>query len=236
GLGLGSIAAPDRAHLDQLATLVRRLQPAIVSEHLCWGSWQGLHFNDLLPLPFTAESLDLMCARIGELQDVLGRQILIEHLASYLEFAESTLAEAEFLRELVQRSGCGLLLDLNNLYVNSRNHGGDPLTFLEALPAAAIGEIHLAGHTPAVVDGQSILIDTHGSAVCDAVWALYREALQRFGPRPTLVEWDTDVPSLVTLLAEAAKADRIAGECVAAASTASAADARAASASSADTP
>ena len=236
GLGLGSIAAPDRAHLDQLATLVRRLQPAIVSEHLCWGSWQGLHFNDLLPLPFTAESLDLMCARIGELQDVLGRQILIEHLASYLEFAESTLAEAEFLRELVQRSGCGLLLDLNNLYVNSRNHGGDPLTFLEALPAAAIGEIHLAGHTPAVVDGQSILIDTHGSAVCDAVWALYREAVQRFGPRPTLVEWDTDVPSLVTLLAEAAKADRIAGECVAAASTASAADARAASASSADTP
>jgi len=225
GLGLGSAGPPDRAHLDRLATLVRRLQPAIVSEHLCWGSWQGLHFNDLLPLPFTEESLSLMCARLGELQEALGRQVLIEHLASYVEFEESTLAEGEFLRELAQRSGCGLLLDLNNLHVNSINHGIDPLTFLEALPAEAIGEIHLAGHTPAVVDGHPVLIDTHGSAICDAVWDLYREALRRFGARPTLVEWDTDVPPLATLLAEAAKADRIADECVAAASTAPAANA-----------
>lgn len=215
GLGLGGVAALDRAHLDRLAALVRRIQPEIVSEHLCWGSWQGRHFNDLLPLPFTEESLALMSARVGELQDALGRQVLIEHLASYLEFEESTLAEVEFLRELVQRSGCGLLLDLNNLYVNGVNHGIDPLTFLEALPAQAIGEIHLAGHTPTVVDGETVLIDTHGSAVCDAVWALYRECLQRFGPRPTLIEWDTDVPPLAILLAEAAKADRLVDECMA---------------------
>ena len=159
-------------------------------------------------------------ARFGRVDVVLNNAAATgEHLmrqgAVFTSFEESTLAEVEFLRELVQRSGCGLLLDLNNLYVNGVNHGIDPLTFLEALPAQAIGEIHLAGHTPTVVDGETVLIDTHGSAVCDAVWALYRECLQRFGPRPTLIEWDTDVPPLAILLAEAAKADRLVDECMA---------------------
>ena len=133
--------------------------------------------------------------------------MLIEHLASYLTFAESTLAEAQFLSELTQRTGCGLLLDLNNLHVNAVNHGIDPDAFLRALPAAAIGEIHLAGYTPVQLDGETLLIDTHGSAVDEAVWALYRNVLRLMGPRPTLIEWDTDIPSLDILLAEAARAD-----------------------------
>jgi uncharacterized protein (UPF0276 family) len=207
GLGLGGCDEPDRDHLAQLAALVRRHQPEVVSEHLCWGSHAGVHFNDLLPLPFNAETLARVCARVDALQSAIGRTVLIEHLASYVVFPESTVAEAIFLAELVRRTGCGLLLDLNNLHVNAVNHGFDALAFLDALPAPAIGEIHLAGHTPALIDGETVLIDTHGSAVCQAVWALYREALQRFGPIPTLIEWDTDVPRLEVLLAEAAHAD-----------------------------
>ncbi len=211
GLGLGGCDEPDRDHLAQLATLVHRHQPEVVSEHLCWGSHAGVHFNDLLPLPFTAETLALVCDRVDALQSAIGRTVLIEHLASYVVFPESTVAEAVFLAEITRRTGCGLLLDLNNLHVNAVNHGFDPLAFLHALPAAAIGEIHLAGHTPALIDGETVLIDTHGSAVCDAVWTLYREAVQRFGPIPTLIEWDTDVPRLEVLLAEAARADVEAG-------------------------
>jgi len=207
GLGLGSCEPLDQDHLARLAALVRRHQPEVVSEHLCWGSADGVHFNDLLPLPFTEESLTLLCARVDKLQSALGRSVLIEHLASYLNFPESTLAETQFLTELAQRTGCGLLLDLNNLHVNAINHGLDPQTFLRSLPAAAIGEIHLAGHTPVKLDGETVLIDTHGSTVDEAVWALYRDALRLIGPRPTLIEWDTDIPSLAVLLAEATRAD-----------------------------
>ena len=207
GLGLGSCEPLDREHLGRLAALVRRHQPEVVSEHLCWGHAGGLHFNDLLPLPFTEETLSLLCTRVDLLQSTLGRCVLIEHLASYLTFPESTLAEAQFLAELAQRTGCGLLLDLNNLHVNAVNHGFDPQAFLRALPAAAVGEIHLAGYTPVSIDDETVLIDTHGSAVDEAVWALYRDALQLIGPRPTLIEWDTDIPSLEVLRAEAALAD-----------------------------
>ena len=207
GLGLGGCDEPDRDHLAQLAALVRRHQPEVVSEHLCWGSHAGVHFNDLLPLPFTAETLALVCARVDALQSALGRTVLIEHLASYVVFPESTVAEAVFLAELTRRTGCGLLLDLNNLHVNAVNHGFDAMDFLHSLPAAAIGEIHLAGYTPVQIDGETVLVDTHGSAVCEAVWTLYREALRHFGPKPTLIEWDTDVPPLEVLLAEAALAD-----------------------------
>jgi len=217
GLGLGGSAALDPQHLARLAALVRRHQPELVSEHLCWGSHAGVHFNDLLPLPFTEESLALCLARVDALQSALGRTVVIEHLASYLQFRESTLAEAQFLTELVGRSGCGLLLDLNNLHVNAVNHGFDALQFLHALPAAAIGEIHLAGYTPAMIDGETLLIDTHGDTVSTAVWSLYREALQHIGPRPTLIEWDTNVPPLDVLLAEAARADAVRAAAVGAA-------------------
>ncbi len=207
GLGLGSCDPPDPQHLARLAALVRRTQPAVVSEHLCWSSAGGVHFNDLLPLPFTEESLALVCARLDLLQSALGRTVLLEHLASYQLFAESTIAEAQFLGELAQRSGCGLLLDINNLYVNARNHGFDAAAFLRALPAAAVGEIHLAGHAAATIDGETVLIDTHDSAVAEEVWALYRDAQRCIGPRPTLIEWDAELPPLAVLLAEAARAD-----------------------------
>lgn len=212
GLGLAGPEPLDQAHLARLKSLVDRHQPEVVSEHLCWGAAGGVHFNDLLPIPFTHESLDLVCARVGQLQETLGRTVLIEHLASYLRFAEDEISEPQFLAQLVQRTGCGLLLDLNNLYVNACNHGFDAHDFLAELPAEAIGEIHLAGHTQSIVDGESVLIDTHGSTVCAEVWQLYREAVQRFGARPTLIEWDTDVPALEVLLAEAARADAIVTE------------------------
>ena len=212
GLGLCSIDPPDRAHLERLRRLVDRHQPAVVSEHLCWGSWRGVHFNDLLPVPLTTEALELACTRVSQLQDYLRCPVLIEHLATYVVFAESDLDEACFLAELAQRTGCGLLLDLENLYVNYRNHVIDPAAFLTALPAEASGEIHLAGHTAMQLGDETVLIDTHGSAVCAEVWDLYRMALLRFGARPTLIEWDTDIPPLETLLAEAARADAIVAE------------------------
>jgi uncharacterized protein (UPF0276 family) len=212
GLGLASSEPLDHRHLARLKLLIDRHQPELVSEHLCWGAADGVHFNDLLPIPFTRESLDLVCSRIAAVQDTLGRSVLIEHLASYLRFDEDEIPEAEFLAALLRRTGCGLLLDLNNLYVNACNHGFDAEEFLAALPPASIGEIHLAGHTRSLIDGKPLLIDTHGSEVCESVWQLYRTAVRRFGPRPTLIEWDTDVPALEVLLAEAARADAIVAE------------------------
>lgn len=207
GLGLAGIEPLDRVHLARLKALVDRHQPELVSEHLCWGAAHGVHFNDLLPIPFTRESLTHVCHRIDEVQEALGRRILIEHLASYVRFEEDEIPEAVFLGLLAQRTGCGVLLDLNNLYVNACNHGFDAGDFLAALPVEAIGEIHLAGHQSSSIDGEAILIDTHDSAVNEAVWQLYRTALQRFGPRPTLIEWDSNLPTLDELLKEAARAD-----------------------------
>jgi len=209
GLGLGSAAPLDRLHLERVRRAVRRFEPALVSEHACWGHAGGEHFNDLLPLPYTEEAAALLAARVTEVQDFLGRQILVENLSSYLSFRTSRLAEHEFLAAVVELSGCGLLLDVNNAYVNAVNLGLDTEAFLAGVPAQSVHEIHLAGHLRKRVGEREILIDDHGSRVCPEVWALYERAIARFGPVPTLIEWDTDVPPLEVLAAEARTADRV---------------------------
>lgn len=208
GLSLGSCDGIDRRHVVRLKALIERFEPALVSEHLCWGSIGGRHLNDLLPLPHTEEALKVVCAHVGEAQELLGRQILVENVSTYLQFAHSTIPEWQFLWEVAAVTGCGILLDVNNVYVSARNHGFDPLRYLEGIPAGRVQEIHLAGFDS---DGKC-LIDTHGKPVADPVWELYRRALQRFGAVPTLIEWDTDLPPLAVLLAEAAKADGLMGE------------------------
>lgn len=217
GLGLGSADPIDRRHLECVRDAVRRYEPALVSEHACWGHVDGEHFNDLLPLPYTEEAVEHLAARVREVQDFLGRQILVENLSAYVSFASSQLSEGDFLAALVERSGCGLLLDVNNAYVNAANLGLDLDAFFAALPRHAIQEIHLAGHARRRVGSRELLIDDHGSAVCDEVWVLYEDVLRRFGPVPTLIEWDNDVPPLATLLAEAARADQRLERCRAAA-------------------
>jgi uncharacterized protein (UPF0276 family) len=217
GLGLGSAAPLDRSHLARVREAVRRYEPALVSEHACWGHVDGEHFNDLLPLPYTEEAVVHLAARVGEVQDALGRQILLENLSAYVSFAASQLSEGEFLAAVVERSGCGLLLDVNNAYVNASNLGLELDAFLAALPGTAIQEIHLAGHSKRRVGARELLIDDHGSAVCDEVWALFDVVLDRFGPRPTLIEWDNDVPPLEILLADARRADQRLERCHAAA-------------------
>ncbi|HVK54816.1 MAG TPA: DUF692 domain-containing protein [Burkholderiales bacterium] len=205
GLSLGSTDPLSMAHLQKVKALADSVQPALISEHLCWGHAGGRHLNDLLPLPYTEEALAHVVSRIGQAQDFLGRRILIENVSSYLQFADSTIPEWEFVAEVSRRAGSGILLDVNNIYVNSVNHGFDPEDYLAAIPGDAIGEIHLAGFDRA--DG--CLIDTHGARVAEPVWALYRKAVQRFGPKPTLIEWDTDIPELAVLLEEAEKASNI---------------------------
>jgi uncharacterized protein (UPF0276 family) len=204
GLSLGSTDPLSGEHLAKLKALIERIDPMLVSEHLCWCHAGGRHLNDLLPLPYTEEALEHMVARIGEAQDFLGRRILVENLSSYLQFADSTMPEWEFIAEVSRRAGCGILLDVNNIYVNSVNHGFDPADYLAAIPVAAVGEIHLAGFD---TNGEC-LIDTHGKKVADAVWSLYEAAIRRLGERLTLIEWDTDIPELGVLLGEAEKAKR----------------------------
>jgi uncharacterized protein (UPF0276 family) len=205
GLSLGSTDPLDAEHLRKLRALVERFEPALVSEHLCWSSFAGRHANDLLPLPFTREALDHVVARIGQAQEYLGRRILVENVSSYLAFDASTLPEWEFVAEVARRSGCALLLDVNNIYVNAANHHFDAHAYLDAIDPHSVGEFHLAGFEMA--DGR--LIDTHGSRVADGVWSLYAAAVERIGERPTLVEWDCDIPALEVLLEEAAKARSI---------------------------
>ncbi len=207
GLSLGSAGPLDATHLARLAALVRRIEPALVSEHLSWSIAGGAYLNDLLPLPYTEEALANFCAHVGEMQDALGRQVLIENPSSYLTYAHSTIPEWEFLAAVVARSGCGLLLDVNNIHVSAHNHGFDAQRYLAALPAGAVQEIHLAGHARRQVGEAELLIDDHGSAVPPPVWALYEAALAHCGPVPTLIEWDSNVPDLAVLLAEAAKAE-----------------------------
>jgi hypothetical protein len=202
GLGLGSAHGYREEHALKLRSLAAWVQPAFVSEHLCWGAAAGRHFNDLLPLPHTEEALALVAERVARLQDLLGRRILVENISSYLELAPGDLGEGEFLAALVRRSGCGLLLDVNNLYVNQVNLGRDALQQMRALDPKSVEEIHLAGYS----EGEHCLIDTHGARVAEPVWRLYEAALRLFGPVPTLIEWDTDVPALGVLLAEAGKA------------------------------
>ena len=205
GLSLGSNDPLNRWHLDKLKTLMERYQPGLVSEHLSWSSVGGRYLNDLLPLPYTEEALRHISARIQQVQDYLGRQILIENLSSYLQFTTSNIPEWEFIAAVAQRSGCGILLDVNNVYVNSRNHGFDAWEYLQAIPVSAVKEMHLAGHT----DEGDCLIDTHSRPVAPAVWTLYQQAVRRFGRLPTLIEWDTDIPPLSVLMSEAAQADAI---------------------------
>jgi uncharacterized protein (UPF0276 family) len=209
GLSLGSADRLDADHLKRLAAIVDRYQPALVSEHLCWGALGGRHSNDLLPLPFTGEALHLLVARIGQVQDALGRTILVENISSYLRWREGDYTEWDFVAEVARRSGCGLLCDVNNIHVNSVNHGFDPHEYLRALPRAAVKEIHLAGFTRKVGLPVPLLIDSHSRRVDAAVWDLYAEAIELFGPVPTLIEWDQDIPELEVLLAEAAHAGEV---------------------------
>lgn len=202
GLGLGSARGFSEAHLQRVRTVAERIEPFLVSEHLCWGAVAQRQLNDLLPLALNGAALDLLCARVGRVQDVLKRPILLENVSTYLRFADDAMSEAQFLAELARRSGCGLLLDINNLYVNQCNHGEDALLAMQSIAPGSVGELHLGGHllTPQAV------IDHHGAAVAEPVWDLYAAALLRFGAVPTLVEWDTHLPPLDILLGEASKA------------------------------
>ena len=208
GLGLGSAEGVDRDHLARVRRAIRRFEPALVSEHACWGHAGGEYFNDLLPLPYTEEAAQLLARQVSEAQDFLGTQLLIENVSAYVAFEQSRLSEWEFLGAVVAESGCALLLDVNNVYVNAQNLGLDAAAFIAGLPAGSVREIHVAGHAR----NGSVLIDDHGSRVCEDVWALYRHAIARFGALPTLVEWDNNIPPLGELVAEAHRAGRILGE------------------------
>lgn len=207
GLSLGSAEGLDGRHLARLARLVERIEPALVSEHLAWSISGGRYFGDLLPLPLTDESLDVVCRNVETMQQALGRKVLLENASACLRYRHSAIPECEFIAAVATRTGCGILCDVNNIFVSASNLGFDPRRYLEALPRSRIGEIHLAGHqVRRLANRRSIRIDDHGSRVCDAVWELYAEALRLYGPVPTLIEWDTDLPSLGVLLDEAAKA------------------------------
>ncbi len=209
GLSLGGADRPDRAHLEELRALVRRYQPRLVSEHIAWSAHDGIYFADLLPTPLTAESLARLCRNIAETQDVLGQRILIENPSSYLRLPRTEIPEHEFLADAARRTGCGLLIDVNNVYVSAYNLGFDARTYLDALPGEPIDEIHLAGFSLDQANGAPFLIDSHGAPVASAVWDLFDRLIQRIGPRPTLIEWDNDIPAWEVLHAEALEADRI---------------------------
>ena len=214
GLGLGSADGLDREHLARVKRAITRFEPALVSEHACWGQAGGEYFNDLLPLPYTDEAVSLLSRHVAQAQDFLGRQLLIENVSAYVSFEHSHLHEWDFLTAVARESGCGLLLDVNNIYVSACNLGVDARAFITGVPRERVGEIHLAGHARIAKEhGGDVLVDDHGSAVCDEVWELYRFALQRFGPVPTLIEWDSNIPELARLVSEARRADLILGEC-----------------------
>lgn len=203
GLSIGGAEPLDEAHLARLASLCERYEPGLVSEHLAWSTHEGTFFNDLLPLPYTAATLQRVCDHIDRMQDTLGRRMLLENPSSYLAFAESTYAETEFLAEIAGRTGCGLLLDVNNVFVSARNLGFTAEAYIAAFPLHAVREIHLGGHA---TDPAGLLIDAHDRAVADPVWALCEMVLRHAGPVPLLVEWDNDVPGWPVLLAEAERA------------------------------
>jgi uncharacterized protein len=210
-LAIGSVDPIPEPYLEDLARLVRRLEPAWVSDHLCWGRHRGRYLHDLLPLPYTEESLAHVAGRVEQVQERLGRAILLENPSAYVAYRDSTMAEWEFLAALSRRTGCGILLDLNNLYVSGRNLGFDPETYLAAVPAERVGYLHLAGHG----DRGRYLLDSHDRAVPEAVWDLHRRAVRRLGPVPTLVEWDEAVPPLGELVAESRRAAAVEAEVLA---------------------
>lgn len=207
GLSLGSGDPLDTGHLAKLKQLAERYQPALVSDHLCWTSVDGTHAHDLLPLPFTRGMARHVAARIRQVQDALGRRILVENASAYVAFAESEMSEWAFVNEVIEAADCLLLLDVNNVYVNAVNHGFDARDYLDAMPSERVAEIHLAGFD--TDERAQCLVDTHGKPVHEPVWTLYRETVRRIGPRPTLIEWDADIPPLDVLLGEAAKANAI---------------------------
>ena len=210
GLSIGGESALDERHLDRLARLLDRYQPESFSEHLAWASHGASFLNDLLPLPYTAATLTRVCEHIERVQERLRRRMLLENPATYVEFAASTMAETEFIADVVRRTGCGLLLDVNNVHVACVNHRRDPFAYIAALPLPAVGQIHLAGFACDVdAAGAPLLIDSHGAPVAQAVWDLYAFALERLGPLPTLIERDNDIPPLPVLLAEAQRAQRM---------------------------
>jgi hypothetical protein len=214
GLSLGSADGLDAEHLADIAELCRRIHPGLVSDHLSWSAGGGLHLPDLLPLPYDDEALAVVARNVDQVQSALGRPILIENPSTYLAFADVSLSEAQFLGELVKTAGCGVLLDVNNIEVSAGNLGEPPAErlrrLLDCVPATAIGEIHLAGHALRRLDNGSVLrIDDHGSPVSPAVWSLFEAVVARIGPRPTLIEWDTDIPAFEVLEAEAATAQSI---------------------------
>jgi uncharacterized protein (UPF0276 family) len=207
-LSLGSVDPLDARYLNDLASLAAEVEPAMISDHLCWGSHGGKYAHDLLPLPFNEEALAHVAERVLRVQDKLKRRILVENVSSYVAFPQSTMAEHEFLAALAERADCGLLLDVNNVYVSAHNHGFDARAFLDGIPAGRVGQFHLAGHSRL----GALLLDTHDHPVRDEVWALYRHALARFGDVPTLVEWDDKVPPLGRVVEEARRARAVAAE------------------------
>ena len=204
-LSIGSTDPLDRRYLSRLKALVDRIDPAIVSDHLCWTGVAGENLHDLLPLPFTEEAIRHVAGRVEEAQAYLGRRLLLENVSTYVTYRHSTMPEWQFLTEVAERSGCGILLDLNNIYVNAYNHQFDPADYLRQIPGELVGQCHLAGHT----DMGAYLFDTHSRPVIEAVWDLYRQALRRWGPVTTLIEWDEDIPPFPVLAEEAEKARAI---------------------------
>jgi uncharacterized protein (UPF0276 family) len=216
GLSIGGEGRLDPDHLARLARLMGWLEPASFSEHLAWSTHDAGFLNDLLPLPYTARTLAQVARHIDEVQETLGRRMLLENPSTYLAFAESTMSETDFLKELVRRTGCGLLLDVNNVFVSATNQQTDPVAYIDAFPLDAVGEIHLGGHDEDADDaGAPLLIDSHGREVADPVWTLYAHTIARGGPRPTLIEWDNDVPDWPMLAAEATRAGRVLAEALA---------------------
>lgn len=205
GLSLGSAQGVDAAHLGRLKSLFERVKPSLISEHLAWSVVDGAYLNDLLPLPYTPATLDVVADNVARTQDAFGARVLVENPSTYLTFSASSMHEWEFLARLVDRTGCGLLLDVNNIYVSGRNNAFDPAAYIAAAPMHAVGEIHLAGHSRE----DDLLIDTHSTHVCDEVWALYRSAVARTGPVPTLIEWDMDIPAFDVLEHEAGLAQAV---------------------------
>ncbi|MEM6905593.1 MAG: DUF692 domain-containing protein [Pseudomonadota bacterium] len=209
GLSIGGEGRLDRHHLARLRRLIDRFQPASFSEHLAWSTHEGVYFNDLLPLPYNAETVARVASHIDETQEALGRRMLLENPSSYTEMTGSTMAEIDFLTEIARRTGCGLLLDVNNVYISANNQGFAPDTYLAAFPVHLVGEVHLAGHATEIeANGGRLLIDSHDRRVDEAVWSLFEQLLGMTGPLPTLVEWDSDIPEFTVLQDEAAIADR----------------------------
>lgn len=208
-LSLGSTDELNWHHLTQLKELSKRIDSCLISDHLSWSSFNGQYFHDLLPLPYTEESLEHVADRIRQVQDFLGRQILIENISSYIQFNQSTIPEWDFLRAVAEQSGCGILLDINNIYVSATNLDFNPVTYLEAIPGKLVHEIHLAGFTTIILDDKEVLIDSHSARIVPAVWDLFRQSVRQFGTKPVIIEWDNDLPALEKICLEAYRAENI---------------------------